>query len=85
MHSYAMRLALVVAAVLLLGACDETECLAFGIGAVSGRISLRYVIAAAAVIGAVGIYLSRFISSAWHLYLTFGVLVSVGVTRRRTP
>lgn len=53
---------------------------AFPVGRIADRHGPRGVLAATVAVGAVGFVLSARISALWHLYLSYGVLVGIGMS-----
>src|SRR5438552_15125568 len=53
---------------------------AFAVGRIADRRGPRAVLATAVSIGAVGFVLSALIDALWEVYLSFGVLVGVGMS-----
>src|ERR671922_2963291 len=53
---------------------------AFPVGRVADRRGPRAVLATTVAIGAVGFVLSARIDALWHLYLSYGVLVGIGMS-----
>ena len=53
---------------------------AFPVGRIADRHGPRAVLATTMAIGAVGFVLSARISALWHLYLSYGVLVGIGMS-----
>src|SRR5689334_22217507 len=53
---------------------------AFPVGRIADRHGPRAVLATTVAIGAIGFMLSARISALWHLYLSYGVLVGIGMS-----
>src|SRR6266576_1591281 len=70
----------VVVALFAVTSCIAAAVAAFVIGRVADRRGPRGVLAATVALGAVGFALSARIDALWHFYLSYGLLVGVGMS-----